>query len=284
MGVPGLLAASEAAAPGPLDSKTYLDLLRPAWDALVNSEESRCEAVMQNFLERHPCLLPGAFSVDGESGHGPWPYAVISQPKLPDFSTKRPDFMWLATDSDSTYAIFIEIETPHARWFHQDGTEIHGNLSHAQGQLAEWRAWFNQPRNQIAFADHYELPGFLRRRTLLPRYVLIHGRREEIGEDRARLTKRRELYRADERLMTFDRLAPSEKAAELLCVKRRNDAYHLEYAPPSFRVGDYDDRHDAIANWQQGLEQSPDLSRQRAESIQNEIEDLRKKYQDRAHS
>jgi hypothetical protein len=283
--VPDLPSASEAASPHALDAKTYLELLRPAWQALIDSEESKQEAVVQNFLERHPSLLPGAFSVDGDSGHAPWPFAVISQPKLPDLSTKLPDFMWLATDSDTTYAILIEIETPHARWFHEKGTEVHSNLSHAQGQLAEWRAWFSKPRNQIAFAEYYELPDLLRRRKLVPRYVLIHGRRAEIDEDSARLSKRRELYREDERLMTFDRLAPSEKAAELLCVKRRPDAYHLEYASPAFQVCDWDaDRYAAITGWAEGLNRTSDLAPGRAAFVSQAIDELRSEYKTKNRS
>lgn len=280
--VDGLLEACAEFSPAALPSDRYLELLAPAWRALIESEESKTEAVVQDFLERHPCLLPGAFSVDGESGHAPWPYAVVSQPKLPSLSTKRPDFMWIATDSDTTYAILIEIETPHSRWWYSEGTEVHGDLSHAQGQLAEWRAWFNKPLNQVAFSDYYELPDLLRRRKLVPRYVLIHGRRSETGEDAARITKRRELYREDERLMTFDRLAPQDKGVDLLCVRRAAGGYRLKYVPPTFKVCDWDThRYVAITQWAEGLSRTPDLSAARSEFVLEEVEALRSGYETR---
>ena len=280
--VPGLLEASEEFAPTPLPYERYFELLTPAWKALIESDESKAEAVVQNFLERHPCLLPGAFSVDGDSGHAPWPFAVVSQPMLPDLSTKRPDFMWIATDSDTTYAILIEIETPHSRWWYEKGTEVHGEFTHAQGQLAEWRAWFSKPRNQIAFVDFYELPSFLRRRKLVPRYVLIHGRRGETAEDPARLSKRRELYRDDERLMTFDRLAPQDKASDLLCVKRGADGYRLVYASPAFQIADCDThRYVAINQWAEGLAQTYDMAQGRSDFVLREVETLRNGYSTR---
>jgi len=277
--VPGLAKASEEFAPRAFPADRYLELLAPAWNALIESENSKQESVVQNFLERNPCLIPGAFSVDGESGHAPWPCAVVSQPMLPELSTKRPDFMWIATDSDTTYAVLIEIETPHSRWWYTTGAEVHHELSHGQGQLAEWRAWFNKPRNQIAFADFYELPSLFRRRKLVTRYVLIHGRRSETGEDGSRLSKRRELYREDERLMTFDRLAPSVKATDLLCVTRKPDAYHLKFVPPSFEVVAWNDhRYEAINDWQLGLSNSSEVSPSRAEFVLQEVEASRAEF------
>ena len=147
------------------------------WQALLDSEESRDESLLQAFLERHPSLLPGSHSVDGDSGHAPFPVAVIAKPKLPGLSDREPDFMWLATDSSSLYPVLIEIETPHKAWFYGDRAEIHSDLTHAHGQLAEWRAWFGRGHNRTAFLDYYDIPPDLARRQLSPRYVLVHGRR-----------------------------------------------------------------------------------------------------------
>jgi Domain of unknown function (DUF4263) len=277
--VSGLLDAAEAAAPAFLDHNRYLQLLEPSWSSLLDSQESRREAVVQDFLERHPCLLPGAFSVDGQSGHAPWPAAVITQPMLPELSTRQPDFMWIATDSETTYPVLIEIETPHSRWWYTTGTEVHGDLSHARGQLAEWRGWFAKPQNQIAFADYYELPSMLRRRKLEPRYVLIHGRRSETGEDPQRLAKRRELSHPQERLMSFDRLQPDPKAAGLFCVRRGPSGYLLHRAPPSFVVHDGDDhRYVAINGWAEGLAASPEVPTARAAFVLDEVEKLRAEH------
>jgi len=116
--LPGYRAESERCAPGPPSESSYNELLTDRWRALLDSSESRGEALIHAFLERHPSLLPGSHSVDGDSGHSPFPMAVISKPKLPGLSDREPDFMWIATDSGSVYPILIEIETPHKRWFY----------------------------------------------------------------------------------------------------------------------------------------------------------------------
>ena len=99
--LPGYLAESERTSPGRPDQSAYEQLLTDRWQALLDSEESRHESLPQAFLERHPSLLPGSHSADGDSGHGPFPVAVIAKPKLPDLSDREPDFMWVATDSSS---------------------------------------------------------------------------------------------------------------------------------------------------------------------------------------
>src|SRR5947209_637206 len=109
--LPEYLAESERASPGKPDPDTYDQFLMERWQALLESEDSRDESLLQAFLERHPSLLPGSHSVDGDSGHGPFPVAVIAKPKLPGLSDREPDFMWLASDSSSLYPVLIEIET-----------------------------------------------------------------------------------------------------------------------------------------------------------------------------
>jgi len=175
--LPGYLAENARTSPGRPDETMYNEALEQRWQALIDSEDSRDESLIQAFLERHPSLLPGSHSVDGDSGHSPFPMAVISKPKLPGLSDREPDFMWLATDSSSLYPILIEIETPHRSWFYGERAEIHSDFTHAYGQLAEWRAWFGKGHNRTAFLEYYELPPMLARRQLAPRYVLVHGRR-----------------------------------------------------------------------------------------------------------
>ena len=154
------------------------------WCLLLDSPASQDEPLLHQFLERHPSLLPGSNSVDGDSGHSAFPLAVITKPKLPGLSDRQPDFMWLAGDSGSFYPILIEIETPHKQWFYGDRAEIHSDFTHAQGQLAEWRAWFNQGHNRTLFMDMYRVPRDLRECRFSPRFVLIHGRRANYADSR----------------------------------------------------------------------------------------------------
>jgi hypothetical protein len=234
--LPGYLAASQATAPGAPDEHVYNELLMAQWPALLDSPESRDERLLHAFLERHPSLLPGSATVDGDSGHAAYPLGVITKPKLPGLSDREPDFMWLATDSESLYPVLIEIETPHKQWFYGDRAEIHSDLTHAQGQLAEWRAWFSRGSNQTTFLDAYEIPLNLRRRRLSPRFVLIHGRRSNYESSQLRQMKRAELAREDERLMSFDRLTPAKWGVLYSCLRKRQDGYEVAAVPPSLTI------------------------------------------------
>ena len=95
--------------------------------------------------------------------------------KLPGLSDRHSDFMWVAAHGTEVFPILIEIEAPHKRWFYGDRAEIHSDLAHAQGQLAEWRAWFDAGYNRDLFIDQYGLRSFIEDRKLSPRFVLIHG-------------------------------------------------------------------------------------------------------------
>ncbi|WP_322750799.1 MULTISPECIES: hypothetical protein [unclassified Frankia] len=91
--LPGYLAENERTSPGRPDENSYNQFLMKPWQALLDSEASRDESLLQAFLERHPSLLPGSHFVDGDSGHAPLPVAVIAKPKLPGLSDREPDFM-----------------------------------------------------------------------------------------------------------------------------------------------------------------------------------------------
>ncbi|MBB2742899.1 UNVERIFIED_ORG: hypothetical protein FHR35_002721 [Microbispora rosea subsp. rosea] len=241
------------------------------WRALLDSPESHDEGLIQAFLERHPSLLPGSHSVDGDSGHLAFPMAVIAKPKLPGLSDREPDFMWIATDSECLYPILIEIETPHKKWFYGDRAEIHSDLTHAQGQLAEWRAWFNRGHNRSAFLDYYEIPPELTRRKLAPRFVLIYGRRENYMNSRRRQEKRAELARADERLLSFDRLTPSKHSVLYSCVQKKQDGYRVVAVPPCLTIVNSGDDYQHVSGWEEALDACPDMASTRREYLKDQF-------------
>ena len=184
------------------------------WVALLKSDDSKEERRLQEFLERHPRFLPGAHSLDSNSGHPPWPRAVISQPPLPDLSTKKPDFMWIASDSAYLYPILIEIETPWKRWWYQSKIAIHSDLTTALGQVMHWKRWFNDGANHPKFYRHYRIERDQQDLTLAPRFVIIHGRRDEANRSNATAVSRGGIpLDPDTRLMTFDRLHPDPRSA-----------------------------------------------------------------------
>lgn len=269
--LPGYRAESEPHAPGPPSESSYNELLTDRWRALLDSSESRDEALIHAFLERHPSLLPGAHSVDGDSGHSPFPMAVISKPKLPGLSDREPDFMWIATDSGSVYPILIEIETPHKRWFYGERAEIHSGLTHAQGQLAEWRAWFNGGHNRTAFFDYYEIPSYIAKRALEPRYVLIYGRRSNFVHDRRRQEKRAELARADERLMSFDRITAAKHGSLYSCIRKTQQGYRVIAVPPHVKIINNGDDYQHVKGWPEALDNCLDMADSRRNYLKSEL-------------
>jgi hypothetical protein len=269
--LPGYLAENEMTSPARPDLDTYTQFLVERWQALLDSDDSRDESLGQAFLERHPSLLPGSHSVDGDSGHGPFPLAVISKPKLPGLSDREPDFMWLATDSSSLYPILIEIETPHKAWFYGDRAEIHSDFTHAHGQLAEWRAWFGRGHNRTAFLEYYDVRPDMARRQLAPRYVLIHGRRDNFESVPRRREKRAELARPDERLMTFDRLTPGKNAVLYSTVRKGQDGYRVISVPPSLTLFNTGAEYRLISGWTSALDDCPDMAVGRRDYLKEQL-------------
>jgi len=266
--LPGFREQCEARGTNYPDDNHYIAHLQAAWRRLLDSPASQDESLVQEFLERHSSLLPGPFSVDGTSGHVPFPMALISKPKLPGLSSREPDFMWIATDSGSVYAVLIEIETPHKRWFQTaNRTESHSEFTHAQGQLADWRAWLDRPADHSAFLDLYEVPTELRHRKLEPRFVLIHGRRAEYEGDTARTNKKAALARDGERLMSFDRLTPDRDALAFACVKKDEHGYRAHRVPPTLAVFSHGDEYQLVRGWDEVLDGCPDMTATRRDYL-----------------
>lgn len=272
--LPGYLDVCASAAPEPPNLEVYNELLMGRWRALLESPQSMDERLLHRFLEQHSSLLPGSHSVDGDSGHPPYPISVITKPKLPGMSDREPDFMWIATDSGSLYPILIEIETPHKRWFYGERADIHSDFTHAQGQLAEWLAWFNRGTNRAAFLDYYEIPRDIGHRRLAPRFVLIHGRRTDYERSPRRAEKRAELAREDERLMSFDRLTPAKNGALYSCVRKRQDGYTAVAVPPGLTLFNQGDEYSQVAGWDRALDACGDMADGRREYLKHELQVL----------
>jgi hypothetical protein len=176
--------------------------------------------------------------MDLESGHFSFPGALIAQPKLQGLTVRIPDFMWIATTSDTILPVLIEIECPSKGWFTNKGQPT-AYLTQARTQLAGWRSWFRKDVNQRWFQTFYQLPEeMLRRKVVRPAFVLIYGRRSEF-EERADLNQlRAELPGEREFYMTFDRLSPDSHAAHYVtCRKPDPDGYNVVSVPPTFEWG-----------------------------------------------
>lgn len=210
------------------DWASYEQYLNTEWNNLLNSDPAPSEKEVQTFLEKHPALIPGAFNVRGfRSGHYPWLCGLISQPVLPSYNHRKPDFMWISKNSSEVEPVLIEIEAPGKPWFTKDG-QATSKLSQAIKQVAEWKLWFEESHNVEAFKDYYELNnGLLNSRKLNPSYVLVYGRREEMDRNPYFSKLRNEMFPSDVTAMTYDRLSIDRNADQLVCMKVKRDNGNL---------------------------------------------------------
>jgi hypothetical protein len=190
------------------------------WESLLNSNPPPSEEDIQHFLEKYPSLVPGAFNLIGsESGHYPRFQALISQPVLPSFDYRKPDFMWLSRNSAAIEPVLVEIESPGKRWWTDDGQQT-AQLTQALDQIIEWKTWFDDPLNKRKFLDMYEVdegPAF--RRHFEPSFLLIFGRRSEANSRPSLVAKRNHLPQDRVIIRTYDGLNPNPKSSQVLCIK-----------------------------------------------------------------
>lgn len=204
----------------PMSWDDYQSLITDQWESLLNREPPPTEPEVQAFFEQYPSIVPGAFTLLGnESGHYPWLCGLITQPPLPSYNKRVPDFMWLSECSDTEQPVLIEIEAPSKRWFTQSGKQTE-NLTQALNQIAEWKAWFSVSYNVEAFKAFYGLDRVSwRRRRFRPAYLLIYGRRTEANRNPELTQKRTYLHADDVISMTYDRIGPNPKALDFICLK-----------------------------------------------------------------
>ncbi len=250
-----------AGAPACMAWDDYEKIILTKWDVFLNSDDSKIERNVQEFLEQHPCMIPGPFGLIGTSGHSPWPAAMISQPVLPSLSVRIPDFMWIARESVNVYPILIEIESPHKKWFTKAGRPS-SEFTQARDQITEWMAWFEKPQNVLQFRDIYNVRDSLGK--LKPFFLLIYGRRSEANRTEALHEKRASMGRPNELLMTYDRLIPQRNAREFLCVKIDGKGYRALTVPPTLRLGPVNAEYLAvIRDKSEAVARSPYLSEDR---------------------
>lgn len=217
----------------------YETWLATEWASLLDTADSMDEFLYSDFLEQHPCLLPGGEGTGDSFGghHGNYGHVVISQPVIPGVDRRIPDFMWLTKNSEELIPVLIELEAPGKDWFNKDGSRS-AKLTRAQDQVAEWRDLLEHPATRQQFADLYEFP--LRSHPYFrfaPRYVLIYGRRREFSLDPLRRRGRLRVGPRDVATMTFDRLRPLAGARRAACVRVTQGRRRVVAVPPTFQLG-----------------------------------------------
>jgi hypothetical protein len=215
----------------------YEARVRREWSDLLNSQAGCDERTIHKFLESHPSLVPGAYSMTGPSGHAPFPQALISEAPLAGIGRRIPDFIWLAKDSGNFSPVFIEIESPCKRWFTDAGVPHH-HLTEAMNQLAEWQAWLNRPENVTVFYENFQVPDYIRRTLhFRPEFVLIYGRRAEFDERPNLRRLRAQFERHGQAVMTFDRLEPARNCSDYICVTKTSERYKALSVPATLQLG-----------------------------------------------
>jgi hypothetical protein len=202
------------------------------WQAFLPSTDD--EKSIQQFLELHPCLVPGSrFPMTSSF---PVRAALVTQPQLVGVTRRVPDFMWLSNDSATLYPVLIEIERPTKQWFTRKGVP-RAPFNQAMSQLREWRAWFNEASNQALFMRQFDIPDDYNRGRFRPHGVLIYGRRAELHAN-PRLRRVRAMQEhPDETILSFDRLRPLPENANFLTIRRVGSGYAAVSVPPTLTLG-----------------------------------------------
>ncbi|WP_265595945.1 Shedu anti-phage system protein SduA domain-containing protein [Verrucomicrobium sp. BvORR106] len=199
--------------------------------------EGSSEQDFQSFFEDHPCFMPEAYGTFGRGGHGPYPGAIVSQPILPGITTRFPDFLYIARDSATVFAVMIEIEHPRKLWATKSGRST-AEFTQATDQILEWKAWFSNPLNVALFRETYRIPeDWTRLRTFEQRYMLVYGRGAEESLNGEFNRKRSHLQRPDEIYMTFDRLRPNYNLHHCVCARIDASGYRAISVPPTIELG-----------------------------------------------
>jgi hypothetical protein len=215
---------------------SYAAIIGQEWQALLTNAVTG-EKDFQEFFERHPSCLPQMYPVFRRGAHGPYPGAIISQPVLPGFSRKVPDFLYITRDSATVYAVLIEIEHPAKPWATSAGQQS-AEFTQATNQIADWKSWFSDPLNIAQFRELYRIPSdWNRSRTFEQKYFLIYGRRTDPSLTEAFNRKRKLLERKNECHMTYDRIQPNGDLAWCLCAKLDENGYRAISIPPTMELG-----------------------------------------------
>lgn len=192
---------------------------------LLAQEET--ESVYQAFLEKHTQLIPRQY----EQNHGVHGNLVIR--KMPISSDYCTDFLFVSKCSAYWNCVLIEIEKPQSKFFKEGTLDFHKDFLDATKQILRWRAWFSIDENKDCFVrgtlgsllggDHP-----MAKNPCKIKYVLVMGRREEIGSDPQRRALLRESQKDGFKIVSYDGLVENlEHRNELYLVVRKNEFYEI---------------------------------------------------------
>lgn len=255
-----------AKGPPPIEFEDYQDDALERYRKLL--DEATGEQELQQFLEQNPSFVPGGRTP--MSGHLPKFNALFTQPLLPGFDARKPDFMWLAKNSLTTYITLIEIESPTKMLFTKDGQQ-QAKFTQAHRQLKDWRIWFDDSDNRSLFLKNYGIPASdMSSNRLELRLLLVYGRSAEFENDAALSRRRGELLNPpDEDLMSFDRLRPDKSMESTITVHNRGRArFEVKWIPETFRIRPSNIRkHIDMKGLAEAVQRNPRISQERRDFL-----------------
>lgn len=192
-------------------SGSEADALQQTYLAKLNDDEN--EQFYQNLIEENTYLMPRDFV----QNHGI--HLCIALRKLSFGADFKSDFFFLSKSSISWNCVFIEIEKPSSRYFKENSNDLHADFFKAYEQIQEWKSWFENDGNRQYFLDStlacIRKP--LASNPCKMRYILIHGRRNELSTD-IRRKKINSYQDSNTRIMSFDSLAENLEAKHKLYI------------------------------------------------------------------
>ena len=220
--------------PSPCNSDEYYQKAEMEYLSLLSKDLP--ESSYQDFFERNPSFMPGAFEVIGHSSFLPFNNALISQPIISnETKSRKPDFMWIARNSISLCPVLIEIEKPSKLGFRKNSDITRADFNQALNQLKQWRAILSNPEGVLKFYQRFQIPEEWQKLKFSPQFVLIYGRRNDFASDDWLTSTREEYQEANIRIMSFDRLCkPDKNVIDCITCKVKNNQYHVQYISPTF--------------------------------------------------
>ncbi|MGN5734568.1 Shedu anti-phage system protein SduA domain-containing protein [Arthrobacter psychrochitiniphilus] len=267
-----IIMNSNANATATATAQSKLVAIHAEWQEVKKTDD---EKVAQDFLEKHPALLPGAWGDIGPGGHhGPLYSTIFRQPPLRGLDAKLiPDFMWIARSTVNVSPVCIEIERPTKKWFTGAGQPT-ADLTQARDQLLRWQAWFADTMNQEIFREVY-LKGRFRDRLLTPQFVLVYGRESDFTENhklttKERHSKRHHLQQKDEHYFTFDSLDWDKRQEAFLTTSAHdNGQFEVSWINEDFEyLGDATGAHH-LGDIDAALAANPSITTARADEIRS---------------
>jgi hypothetical protein len=186
--------------------------LSEAWKQFLASKPSESE--VQDFLERHPTLLPGLW----DHHNGPLHDVVVAKlPLGPDYKT---DFAFISRHSMALQFTFVEIEAPSKRIFNQDDSFTQ-EFNHARQQVLDWIRWSRDHLGDLMdmFAPMFKTYNAADDLKDVRGY-LVYGRREEVEVNRRRKDRWQSIWSSSDNrvwVMTYDRLVEDEHSDLIVC-------------------------------------------------------------------